>query len=1089
MTVTNPYYEFDPFFVPNTKARSDAVNIQYQAIQNAFDLLPGDSDALTTDTATFAPESGTGNVYVVTMPDTRTVNQDGDAIRFFATHTNTGPSTLDVDGIGPIALVNWTGTVLGGGEIVSGRIYEIRFDAVNTQFVISASTDGAIQVAFAEEWAITPEDVPVSVAAGGDGVTDFSSFHWAQKSLASATSGRVNTDIATATPPTTEGVTGAFEIFDADDDDLLSRLGFQGSNLLVLRNLMHGGDFQLSVETAAGVEVPYKFSDTRMAIPNAVGVTFDDSGAVERESLILESGSGGDADFAEVELLADGDGADGATTFTEQSLNAASATFVGNAQLDTAQFKFGTASFLMDGTGDYVTFPDDASLELGSDEFTIEGWVRLNTLPSDSIMSLVSHWEGGGSDRGYNVFLRHTTAFGFSLGFEWRDDFSGFESGSIDPVDPVTDQWFHFAVQRDANDALFMWWDGAREFNSSPNIFTGAIQDSTVTVKFGVRDPGAGGGNEQFLDGWLDDVRITIGAAADRYDTSGDITVPAAAFPTTGPSDAFKVGNAAIQTVILGSGGDAAQTIAAASGGLQANNALTGAGLERVLTVSDIAIPGRVLTDINTATPPTNENVTGEFSIFDADETDQLMRLGFTAGNTLQLTNFMHGGVVAIASEDAGGIPRPLLQGDPDTVTAIYAAGVYRFDAQSLGRVGIRSDASTDTEQRKLMFNHQNAAERGWVGYDSNGALDLRNEVHGGEIRLSAEDSGGVVRTRFVADPNSTTDITANTRLRLLIDNGNDAIVITGGAGVDLFDNDIERFSVTASGLVIVRSDGDTDAEARQIVFAHQDGTVRAAIGHFTDDTLIIRNEIHNGEIQLIQEDPSGVDVVVFSANAQSGQTEINAANVVRLKFNTGDQAFRAQVGSFAQIFHDGIEVLKTTTTALGGVSVTNLLTGSGLERVLTTGDLAGVSNLGQVATGSTTLTNTVFVGVLNAGPAINTQHMVNCSFEVQSPAADDIKVQFALNVTGDTFKGTIVNSNDGSVQVLEAVSGDTVTNTVVIPTDGTASPGGTYCSIQGVLKKGGNAGTFSLRVAKNADAGANGLFAFGSGLVLLQIP
>jgi len=868
LTVTNPYYEFDPGFIPFTKARAGDNNLQFQAIQNAFDLLPSDSDALTTDTATFGPESGSGNAYVVTLADTRTSNQDGDGVRFFATHTNTGPATLNIDAIGALALVNWTGSVLGGGEIVSGRIYEVRFDAANVQYVISASTDGAIQVAFAEEWAIKAEDVPVSTGAGGNGTTDFSSFHWAQKSLLSATTGRVNTDIVTATPPTTEAVTGAFEIYDAiaEDDDLLMRLGFQGSNLLVLRNLMHGGDFQLSVETAAGVEVPYKFSDTRMAIPNAVGVTFDDSGAVERESLILEGSSGGDADFAEVEYLANGDGADAATTFTEQSLNAAIATFVGNAQLDTAQFKFGTASFLFDGTGDYVTFPDIAAYNLGSSVFTVEGWVRFASLPAvGDEMTMVSQWSTSTStDESFAISLIQD---GGSHRIRFEAD-GVFEQGTI--AAPNLNQWYHFAAQRSAGDRLDIWFDGALEFGA--NVFSGAIQDSTETMKLGVFDPGAGA-NAGFLDGWLDDVRLTIGV--ERYTSGGAITVPATAFPTTGVSDAFKVGNTAIQTVILGSGGEAAQTIAAASGGLQVNNTLTGAGLERVLTVGDLigGTVGRVLTDINTATPPTTEAVSGEFEIFDADETDQLMRLGYVAANELNLHNFMHGG----------------------------------------------------------------------------------------ELRLSGEDAAGTVKTFFLADPNSIVDITANTSLRLFIDAGNNAVVCTGGAGVDLYDNNIERFSVTVDGKVIVRSDTDTDAEARQVVFTHQDGTVRAAIGHFTDDTFIIRNEIHNGEIQLIQEDPSGVDVTVFSANAQSGETEINGANVVRLKFDNGEQAFRAQVNSFAQIFHNGIEVFKTTTTALGGVSVTNLLTGSGLERVLTESDSVVLPQLklklaDESVTSSTTL-------------------------------------------------------------------------------------------------------------------------------------
>jgi len=110
VTVTNQYYEFDPDFDPGSKVRSDAVNLQFQAIQNAFDFMPDSNEAITTDTSIFAPESGSGNAYVVTMPDTRLANADGDGVRFFATHANTGAATIDVDGIGAVALTNWDGS-------------------------------------------------------------------------------------------------------------------------------------------------------------------------------------------------------------------------------------------------------------------------------------------------------------------------------------------------------------------------------------------------------------------------------------------------------------------------------------------------------------------------------------------------------------------------------------------------------------------------------------------------------------------------------------------------------------------------------------------------------------------------------------------------------------------------------------------------------------------------------------------------------------------------------------------------------------------------------------------------------------------
>ena len=52
--------------------------------------------------------------------------------------------------------------------------------------------------------------------------------------------GRVVTDINTATPPTTELVTGNFEIYDLEGVDLLATYGFNGSNELQIINEMYG---------------------------------------------------------------------------------------------------------------------------------------------------------------------------------------------------------------------------------------------------------------------------------------------------------------------------------------------------------------------------------------------------------------------------------------------------------------------------------------------------------------------------------------------------------------------------------------------------------------------------------------------------------------------------------------------------------------------------------------------------------------------------------------------------------------------------------------------------------------------------------
>jgi hypothetical protein len=57
-----------------------------------------------------------------------------------------------------------------------------------------------------------------------------------------------------------------------------------------------------------------------------------------------------DPQFGSVSLLLHGDGTNGSTTITDNSPTPKTVTAVGNAQISTAQSKFGGASILFDGT-------------------------------------------------------------------------------------------------------------------------------------------------------------------------------------------------------------------------------------------------------------------------------------------------------------------------------------------------------------------------------------------------------------------------------------------------------------------------------------------------------------------------------------------------------------------------------------------------------------------------------------------------------------------------------------------------------------------------------------------------------------------
>ena len=78
-----------------------------------------------------------------------------------------------------------------------------------------------------------------------------------------------------------------------------------------------------------------------------------------------------DPNFAFNSLLLHGDGTNGSTTIIDSSPSPKTVTAVGNAQISTAQSKFGGASIAFDGAGDYLSTPDSSAFDFPAD-FTIE---------------------------------------------------------------------------------------------------------------------------------------------------------------------------------------------------------------------------------------------------------------------------------------------------------------------------------------------------------------------------------------------------------------------------------------------------------------------------------------------------------------------------------------------------------------------------------------------------------------------------------------------------------------------------------------------------------------------------------------------
>jgi hypothetical protein len=157
---------------------------------------------------------------------------------------------------------------------------------------------------------------------------------------------------------------------------------------------------------------------------------------------------------------------------------AAAFTAFGNAQLSTAQKKFGTASLLLDGTNDYVE--SDSNVDLSSTDFTIDVWIRPN-----SVTGYKGIWQSGTS----------TTEQSYLLGNRvyW----------TVSPSTIITT-----AVTVNANEWTMLSYE--REGNTHRIYKNGTLADTATTANkqdngpFSIGENGFGDFN-----GYIDELRVS----------------------------------------------------------------------------------------------------------------------------------------------------------------------------------------------------------------------------------------------------------------------------------------------------------------------------------------------------------------------------------------------------------------------------------------------------------------------------------------------------------------------------------------------------------------------------------------------------
>lgn len=198
-------------------------------------------------------------------------------------------------------------------------------------------------------------------------------------------------------------------------------------------------------------------------------------------------------------LLIHADGTDATTVFEDD--NGARApkgiSALGNAQIDTAQSKFGGASALFDGTGDYLDTNFSSTIAATTGSATVECFIRITS--TGSVLGICNQ-SASGDTNGFTVLIISGNIYAY-----WRGSAT---YTMVSTTTLSTNTWHHIAIVND-NGTGRLFINGAQEDSDA-----GWGDGYTTTTNF-IVGRGRGNGSGVFdgtnydFNGWIDEFRVS----------------------------------------------------------------------------------------------------------------------------------------------------------------------------------------------------------------------------------------------------------------------------------------------------------------------------------------------------------------------------------------------------------------------------------------------------------------------------------------------------------------------------------------------------------------------------------------------------
>jgi hypothetical protein len=356
--------------------------------------------------------------------------------------------------------------------------------------------------------------------------------------------------------------------------------------------------------------------------------------------------------------------------------------------------------------------------------------------------------------------------------------------------------------------------------------------------------------------------------------------------------------------------------------------------------------------------------------------------------------------------------------------------------AEGLGITAIRSVGNIDGEGREVEWQNQNGTTRASLGTEFFTDFIMRNHIVGGSLIMRVGTGGGSrIRGHFSGDAaaggfSAYAGTSAVPRLQTL----NHGVEVGNGT-LFLVEQAAQEADIASQGQLWVNSADDS------LNYVTEAGVVFDLTAGLTQPITL-----------TAPIDGDGFDLndmgVLFIREQAAQEADVSG----QMQFWVRDDAFDQSL---------------------------RVVTGSGIVIPL------AAINESDINTSNISVPGTGFTEVLVSQPKENQRYVYQCSFQYSAPATDDLRVELVIDTLA-TFSGTISwvggGSTPGSAGLHSAI-GEVITNIVDIDTDGSVSPDGVYVTIIGVLINGNQATTtMSLRVAKQADVGANAIVYLAAG-------